>query len=473
LEAARPAYNGGDISLVEGATMTSFLRTAALLTAFFSLSKAIADEADKAAAERGAKAVRGQPPMNPSLWSLKAIDDIWKQWGVKEKPADLAKAIRERYGLLEAAYPNNGLPMGLHMSSGLFGKGAINDCLLCHAGRVAGQTIIGAGNSSLDLQSLFDDLTESAKLPFRVPVQVAYARGTIDPINPVTYLMEFRDPVTLKVLDAPRQLGYSKDVASDPPAWWLLKRKQTRNWTGGVKVNSIRVDMANLLTPLNTPEHIKSHEKTFADIHAFIMNNVEAPKYPFAIDAARAEQGRVLFNETCARCHGTYGPGGKYPNKIVPIETVGTDRRLIEAQTPRLLQLFNESWFSKEKGPDGTWYQVDVTPGYQAPPLDGVWATAPYLHNASVPTLYHVLNSKARPRYWTRSYGSEREDYDAEMVGWKTMALDAPPAPYMSPWERRRIYDTTLPGRSNTGHTFGDEFTEEQRRAVIEYLKTL
>jgi len=40
-------------------------------------------------------------------------------------------------------------------------------------------------------------------------------------------------------------------------------------------------------------------------------------------------------------------------------------------------------------------------------------------------------------------------------------------------YERRKIYDTTQPGRGNQGHTFGDDLTEEQRWAVIEYLKTL
>ena len=48
--------------------------------------------------------------------------------------------------------------------------------------------------------------------------------------------------------------------------------------------------------------------------------------------------------------------------------------------------------------------------------------------------------------------------------GWK---------PYASAAERRKVYDTTLPGRSNGGHTFGDKLTEEERAAVIEYLKTL
>jgi hypothetical protein len=39
--------------------------------------------------------------------------------------------------------------------------------------------------------------------------------------------------------------------------------------------------------------------------------------------------------------------------------------------------------------------------------------------------------------------------------------------------ERRRIYDTSQPGRGNGGHRFGDSFTAEERRAVVEYLKTL
>ena len=39
--------------------------------------------------------------------------------------------------------------------------------------------------------------------------------------------------------------------------------------------------------------------------------------------------------------------------------------------------------------------------------------------------------------------------------------------------ERRKVYDTTQPGRSNGGHTYGDDLTDDERRAVIEYLKTL
>ena len=430
-----------------------------------------AQEADKAAVQRGALAVRGKPPMNPGAWSAKTYDNVWKQWGLKEKPADFAKAVRDRYGLHEAPYDNDGLPMGLHYSKGLFGKAIVGDCLLCHAGVVAGQTIIGAPNASLDLQSLFDDLSAMEKLPLKFPVRFGHGRGTIDPVNPVTFLAEMRDADIN--LQTPRvKLDYTDNVNSDPPAWWLLKRKKTRNWSGGVQVNSVRVDMVNLLSPLNSAAHIKKHEPTFADIHAFILT-VQTPKYPFAVDAGLAAKGQGLFNEHCARCHGTYGPGAKYPNKIVALETVGTDRTLATSLTPKNIDHFNKSWFGQEKTPDGKLYSIVETEGYQAPPLDGVWATAPYFHNGSVPTLAHVLNSKARPKIFTRSYGTAKEDYDAERVGWKTTVLDKAPSADLPGPERRKIYDTTVPGRSNAGHAFGDQFTNGERRAVIEYLKTL
>jgi len=51
--------------------------------------------------------------------------------------------------------------------------------------------------------------------------------------------------------------------------------------------------------------------------------------------------------------------------------------------------------------------------------------------------------------------------------------LDQSPPANMPAHERRKIYDTRLPGRGNTGHLFGDKLTEEERMAVIEYLKTL
>src|SRR5262245_45663759 len=163
----------------------------------------------KTAVDRGREAVHGRPALNSPLWSLDVFDNAWKQWGLKEKPADYARAFRDRYGLHEAPYENDGLPMGLHVTRGLFGKGIINDCLLCHAGRVAGQTIIGLGNANLDLQGLFEELSAQQRLP-KFPFEASYVRGTIDPLGGVAFLMELRDPDLN--LQRPVKLDYVENV---------------------------------------------------------------------------------------------------------------------------------------------------------------------------------------------------------------------------------------------------------------------
>ena len=227
--------------------------------------------------------------------------------------------------------------------------------------------------------------------------------------------------------------------------------------------------MVNLFTPLNSADYIKKQEQAFADISAFLLS-LEAPRYPFPIDAALASRGKGVFKENCARCHGA---DGHYPNKIVPLDEIGTDPLLQQAVTPAFVEIFNKSWLAREIGEDGKPIQATHHKGYQAPPLDGVWATAPYFHNSSSPTVYHVLNSKARPRFFTRSYRTGKEDYDPVNLGWKITVLDRGADAKAIGYERRKIYDTTQPGQANGGHTFGDDLSEDERMAVIEYLKTL
>ena len=448
--------------------MKRFLRYLSLIAVAFPFVLPVVAE-EKTDRERGEEAVRGRPAMNPSTWSMKAHNQVWKQWGLKEKPADPGRAFRERYGLHAAPYDNGGLPMGLHEVRG-FSKGITTDCLLCHASSIAGQTVIGLGNSSLDLQGMFDELGAADGTPFTLPFQSSSVRGTIDPVAPVLFLMELRD-ANLNLQD-PVKLERSKPLASDPPAWWQLKKKKTRNWTGNIDARSTRVDMAILLHPFNSAAHIKKQESVFADIHAFVLS-VQPPRYPFPIDRKQTARGQELFVRNCARCHGTYGPNGTYPNRIVPLDNLGTDPLLAHSLTTRNVEYFNRSWFAQEKGPDGKLMQVTETDGYLAPPLDGVWATAPYFHNGSAPTVYHVLNSKARPAVFTRSYRTETEDYDPVNLGWKITVLDKPLDPSKPAAERRKVYDTTRSGQSNRGHLYGDKLTEQERAALIEYLKTL
>ena len=425
--------------------------------------------AEKTAADRG-RDLMFHRSLNPSVWSMKAYDNVWKQWGLKEKPANYEQMFRERYGLHAVPDKPAGLPLGLLQAGSILGKGVVNNCVLCHAGAVAGQTYIGLGNSNIDLQSLFEDLTRADGLGFDIPFPFSTVRGTVDPVNPSAFLMQFRDAELN--LQSPRKMQYSAPVSSDPPAWWLLKRKKTRDWTGTIDARSSRVDMVNLLTPLNSGDYIKKQEQAFVDISAFLLT-VDAPKYPFAVDQKKADAGKELFAQNCAKCHGTYGPDGKYPDKIVPLDKIGTDRTLCDALTPDLTSRMNQTWFTQELAPGGKPMRIADSVGYQAPPLDGIWATAPYFHNSSAPTVYHVLNSKARPKIFTRSYRSEIRDYDSNQLGLKVEVLEEGAKTGASAWERRKIYDTMQPGLSNAGHTYGDGLSEDDRMAVIEYLKTL
>jgi hypothetical protein len=104
-----------------------------------------------------------------------------------------------------------------------------------------------------------------------------------------------------------------------------------------------------------------------------------------------------------------------------------------------------------------------------APPLDGVWATAPYLHNGSVPTLWHVLHPAERPVVWRRT----PTGYDDARVGLEVEELADLPPGRLLPAVRRTYFDTRQPGKSAAGHDFPDVLTEAEKAAVLEYLKTL
>lgn len=96
---------------------------------------------------------------------------------------------------------------------------------------------------------------------------------------------------------------------------------------------------------------------------------------------------------------------------------------------------------------------------YRAAPLAGVWATPPYLHNASVPSLYDLL---LPPEKRAKTFTLGNPEFDPEKVGYRT-----------EPFEGGYRYDTARPGYSNRGHTYGTTISDEDRMALIEYLKTL
>ncbi|MGB3623806.1 hypothetical protein FT643_04985 [Ketobacter sp. MCCC 1A13808] len=113
-------------------------------------------------------------------------------------------------------------------------------------------------------------------------------------------------------------------------------------------------------------------------------------------------------------------------------------------------------------------FRIQNQRAYKARPLHGVWATPPFLHNGSVPTIYDLLSPQAaRP---TTFYVGNRE-YDPQKLGYVTAKTDG-----------SFLHDTGIPGNRNSGHQFTDEavpgrighlLSEEQRYALMEYLKVM
>ena len=156
---------------------------------------------------------------------------------------------------------------------------------------------------------------------------------------------------------------------------------------------------------------------------------------------------------------------------------MGTDPQyaLQSSEDPWLSRWLNRGWYgealnderSLEQGLPPAQMQAYPLEGYVAPPLDGVWATAPYFHNGSVPTLAAVLNSATRPTRWMRDFNSST--YDMSAVGWPHEVIEEG----QSVEDPLSVYDTTLEGYSAQGHTFADHLSAEEREALLAYLKAL
>ena len=196
------------------------------------------------------------------------------------------------------------------------------------------------------------------------------------------------------------------------------------------------------------------------------------PSFPGVVDSALALRGERVYRAACAECHGDYSAGVSdvrlvsFPNRLVDGPEIGTEPVRSRAATPDVLAEVKRVRYARHLDPA-------PTGGYVAPPLTGVWATAPYLHNASVPTLWHLLNPAERPRRFL--VGGHRLDYERVGIDGRPDAdgVYRYPDGYR-PWARPRLYDTAAPGLSNQGHEAPSAgLTAEDKRALIEYLKLL
>jgi hypothetical protein len=248
---------------------------------------------------------------------------------------------------------------------------------------------------------------------------------------------------------------------------WATERYHA-NWDGNQGASSRTLASGASATGDPRMVNVRIHEP----LNPFI-DHLPPPPYPFtSVDLTRAREGKALFKENCASCHTSRN------QTIYPVSKLGVDpnRTMVNTEVSRygLAALVTEAcriYGLNHEGqpgadwcvPKGDWnarleeYFRDTprrvaegTNGYKADVLHGIWAQAPYLHNGSVPTLGQLLCPATRPQRFVRG----NVYYDEALVGFEW--ADTPSARY-GPNDTIHVkeYNTTVPGKANTGHTFG------------------
>ena len=176
---------------------------------------------------------------------------------------------------------------------------------------------------------------------------------------------------------------------------------------------------------------------------------------PFWVDPDQVEAGKALYLKNCAECHER--TGARY-RQVIPADEIDTDRHRIDMWTRDAVDRY------LHYAPDYDWgfKAFQKANGYLANELTGLWLRGPYLHNGSVPTLRDLLKKpEERPKVFYRGYDlidAENGGFvsqpgtRAERVGWR--------------------YDTSLPGNSNAGHSYGVDLKEQEKDDLLAYLKT-
>jgi len=388
------------------------------------------------------------------------------------------------------------------------------NCAFCHTGTVREtpsserRLVLGMPANQLDIQEFFRFVLDCSLDPRLTPDnlmgKIEAAGGELDAVDRFVYANVLVNQVKLTVLGLQQRIGVlmQPDVttwgrgrvdtfnpyksiqfnwpldklphdeligASDFPSLWNQEPRARSlpqapdgmylHWDG----NNNSVDERNLSASLGagvTPVTIDHAAlKRVAD-WAWTL---KPPAYPFAIDRDLAQRGEVIYASYCADCHADhrFRDGeitGSRVGTVVPIDRIGTD--------PFRLHSYTYAFSANQYGlyPDSKYQfrHFRKTNGYANHPLDGIWARAPYLHNGSVPTMRALLDPPAdRPVRFYRGY----DVYDQENLGFVTDVASEGNAHYF-------LYDTTLPGNGNQGHVYGTDLTPEDKRALVEYMKT-
>ena len=263
--------------------------------------------------------------------------------------------------------------------------------------------------------------------------------GRVDTFNPYKVIVK---------ISTGRTIG-----TSDLPSIWNQRPREGMDlhWDG----NNDSVEERNISAAIGAGASADSLDKpALKKVRDWIWT-LKAPKYPRErINSDLAAQGADIYKENCASCHSFKGAR---VGKVTPITEIRTDRERLDSFTQELVDKQGEGTGNLPK-----FSHFKKTNGYSNHPLDGVSLRAPYLHNGSVPTLEDLLSPPAqRPERFYRGV----DIYDWERVGFISRGATAKRIGF--------LFDTTKRGNGNGGHTYGTDLSADDKRALIEYMKTL
>lgn len=208
------------------------------------------------------------------------------------------------------------------------------------------------------------------------------------------------------------------------------------------------------VTPTVAASHIDKTDDILEWLHSY-----ETQPWPGEIDADLAKAGSAQYAARCAGCHGVYDDNGTHPRLISfpnRADNMATDPLTASLFTEEVAERIEDTVF-------GQFIDAEVSTHYRAPALDGLWASAPYLHNGSVPTLWHLMYPNLRP---------ERFHVGGHALDMQRVGI-AYPAGH-SPWSDPVLINTREPGFDNGGHVaVFDTMNGAQKEALLEYLKRL
>lgn len=249
--------------------------------------------------------------------------------------------------------------------------------------------------------------------------------------------------------------------AADYPSLWNQKPREglQLHWDG----NNDSVDERNLSAALGagvTP--VTVDHKSIERVRNWIWD-LKAPAYPFAINAAKAKTGEALYAQYCRSCHADRGfreglrEGGEHLGTVVPIDKIGTDPGRLHAYTYE----FAANQYTLYPSSQYRFTHFRKTDGYANHPLDGIWLRAPYLHNGSVPSMRDLLEpAVARPVKFFKG----NDVYDQERLGFVSTVAQQLGQVYEE-------FDTSKAGNGNTGHDYGTQLGDDEKDAIVEYMK--